>query len=1106
MVQKITEDDSDKNEEDSNQDTVEEAENAQSEQEVDVDDARPKKKIKLSEVFKKGAIVRIKLKNFVTYDMVEFFAGPNMNMIIGPNGTGKSTIVCAIALGLTGKPELLGRQKELRDFVKRGKESATIEIELKGDEKNYVIRRYFKVIGNKSNWKINGAQASEKDVKNLCVKELNVQVDNLCQFLPQDKVSQFAQMNSQELLKETERAAGGFELLEQHQNIIRLRSKQRAHEHSRGADQQHLDLLKRKNEQLENAVQRYKQREVLLRKCTILKCGVADLFGVEKENYKHCKEVSKALKNKVDGLKEEISPVMERLSFLEDGKNSIIKEINTYESKAKNCHLSIVAEFAEAKNLEIKLTDIRNDIQNWKKKKLEKEAKILKLQGIIKNYNKKLAEYVELLREFGLFDEKENEFYSQPTGEWEALQTTLDDLAEKKQHVSAEIEELINEKESYYKKKVFLTNLEDQKLQEINGLSIPRNRILSFLSDREPSTFKFYNYLKDNHNLTFNYPVLGPVVLEVNVVEKRYKNLVENKIFGSLLDFVAKNDHDYFKCLELARAQGVRVNLSSYGRKNTTLQNYLNERRISNDELKRLGFKGYVSDLIDAEEDILIALCEKAKIHLIPYADNEINRHLIEQNRFFSSYIVKDMVYTINRRYGEISERGDRIQTARYLSESVDADRKKSLETAIYGIRHQIQETQREEDKIDNKITKLKVELSDIDDVMAEAKKKKEELLEAKREYKSILAKKSVIENDLRTEQVSIDFETLSLQKKKEIVLLNEKRKTAVINIMQHQEKLIKSTLKKNKLILERAGLDFLIKDLIKMQEKNKEELENAQRQLLISNSERAKIKSVVEKLSEKAENMWKGLNDAENEEIQKTYLPKSLEEIEEELNKTEALAELADRTTFQTVEEYNARKIEINNLTQLLAEKSKVSNEIDDNLKEVKDKWESELRELIATLDKNFSNTFSAIPEEKDDYEKWGIEILVKFRARDKLQVLNAHRQSGGERSVSTILYLMALQELSKAPFRVVDEINQGMDPRNERMVHSLLVKSACNEGKSQYFLITPKLLPNLEYHERMTIACIYNGMYQPAKFNLREAFDNHKKHASSAAVNDEE
>lgn len=37
--------------------------------------------------------------------------------------------------------------------------------------------------------------------------------------------------------------------------------------------------------------------------------------------------------------------------------------------------------------------------------------------------------------------------------------------------------------------------------------------------------------------------------------------------------------------------------------------------------------------------------------------------------------------------------------------------------------------------------------------------------------------------------------------------------------------------------------------------------------------------------------------------------------------------------------------------------------------------------------------------------------QIKVKFRESEELQQLTAHRQSGGERSVSTILYLIALQ-----------------------------------------------------------------------------------------------
>ena len=61
-----------------------------------------------------------------------------------------------------------------------------------------------------------------------------------------------------------------------------------------------------------------------------------------------------------------------------------------------------------------------------------------------------------------------------------------------------------------------------------------------------------------------------------------------------------------------------------------------------------------------------------------------------------------------------------------------------------------------------------------------------------------------------------------------------------------------------------------------------------------------------------------------------------------------------------------------------------------------------------------------------QEDYKEYGIRIKVKYRDNEQLRELTAHHQSGGERSVATILYMMALQELTSCPFRCVDEINQ--------------------------------------------------------------------------------
>ena len=54
------------------------------------------------------------------------------------------------------------------------------------------------------------------------------------------------------------------------------------------------------------------------------------------------------------------------------------------------------------------------------------------------------------------------------------------------------------------------------------------------------------------------------------------------------------------------------------------------------------------------------------------------------------------------------------------------------------------------------------------------------------------------------------------------------------------------------------------------------------------------------------------------------------------------------------------------------------------------------------------------------------GLEVMVKFRDKYDLQRLDPFKQSGGERSVSTALYMMAMQHMTQVPFRCVDEINQ--------------------------------------------------------------------------------
>ena len=63
--------------------------------------------------FKNGSIKRMRLTNFMCVDQTLYSFNPGINFIIGANGTGKSTIVCAIYLIFNGDCKKLGRGKAL---------------------------------------------------------------------------------------------------------------------------------------------------------------------------------------------------------------------------------------------------------------------------------------------------------------------------------------------------------------------------------------------------------------------------------------------------------------------------------------------------------------------------------------------------------------------------------------------------------------------------------------------------------------------------------------------------------------------------------------------------------------------------------------------------------------------------------------------------------------------------------------------------------------------------------------------------------------------------------------------------------------------------------
>lgn len=150
-------------------------------------------------MYSKGQIVRIKCVNVLTYDEVEITPCEKLNLVIGANGSGKSTLICAIILGLGGNPAVVGRASELQKYVKVGRNNASIEIELYNPDGNDIIVRQYNV-KNQSRFQLNGREIPIEKVQRL-MRKYNIQINNLCQILPQEKLEEFAKMNDHERLE-----------------------------------------------------------------------------------------------------------------------------------------------------------------------------------------------------------------------------------------------------------------------------------------------------------------------------------------------------------------------------------------------------------------------------------------------------------------------------------------------------------------------------------------------------------------------------------------------------------------------------------------------------------------------------------------------------------------------------------------------------------------------------------------------------------------------------------------------------------------------------------------------------------------------------------------
>ncbi|XP_043691103.1 structural maintenance of chromosomes protein 5 isoform X3 [Telopea speciosissima] len=1017
------------------------------------------KRIKLSrgqDDYLPGNIIEIELCNFMTFDELIVKPGSRLNLVVGPNGSGKSSVVCAIALGLGGEPQLLGRASSVGAYVKRGEESGYIRISLRGEalEEQISIKRKIDR-HNKSEWMLNGKVVPKKDVVEI-IQRFNIQVNNLTQFLPQDRVCEFAKLTPVQLLEETERAVGDPQLPIQHHSLVDKSHELKRLEVTVKQNGDTLNQLKALNAEQEKDVKRVRQREELLAKVESMRKKLPWLkYDKKQDEWKKAKENADNAKRELAEAARVANDHKERLEeqqrkLKEDGNCK--KERNLLDANIENRKMGV---------------HVRGKYNRIVELRREEESR----QETILKEKEDLAVDKLQLANWPTHDDRKDKIRSLN------LQIRERDCShnEKKLNISGK-EKALNEKREELRKC----------LNSLRDMESANNKLLQALKNTGGDyIFQAYHWVQE-HRHELNKEIYGPVLLEVKVQQPVFANYLEAH--------VPKYIWKAFITQDCADRDLLVRNLTKF---DVAVINY-DMAECSNkvpfavsEEMRKLGIYCRLDQVFDAPNAVKEVLTSLSGLEHAFVGTKETDRKANEVQRLgiFDLWTPENHYRWIRSRYGgHVSASVEHVPGSRLFQSSANVmeiekcrSKKKELEEIIV--------------TLEERCKKLRSESKYLDEDTAELRKQCEELFLASqhdnKKRRDLENRISQRERKIRSLEEGEDMDTITKKLLDEAAELNLQRFQTAIDLKKSLVEAVSHKWSYTIKHMSSIELETKIRELeIDFKQKERFAREASQHYNFCKKESSENHRRVLVALKREAESIAVITPELEQEFLK---MPSTIEDLETAIEDNISQANSILFLNQNILEEYESRQRKIEAISRKLEaddmELKRCLAEID----ALKGKWLPRLRNLVAKINETFSRNFQemavagevSLDEHDMDYDKFGIVIKVKFRQTGQLQVLSAHHQSGGERSVSTILYLVSLQDLTHCPFRVVDEINQGMDPINERKMFQQLVRAASQPNTPQCFLLTPKLLSNLQYSEACCVLHIMNGPWieEPAK-----------------------
>ncbi|XP_041661505.1 structural maintenance of chromosomes protein 6 [Cheilinus undulatus] len=1047
-----------------NEEDEEEMEHANGNQSDEEDGLLTKEMLRAGEVASDAGIVEsITLKNFMCHSHLgPFTFGPNVNFVVGNNGSGKSAVLTALIVALGGNAQATNRGLSLKGFVKQGESSADVSItlcnkgrdaykpEVYGSAINVDLRitreglRTYKLRAK------SGQLVTNKKEELLSILDnFNIQVNNPVSVLTQEMSKYFLHSKGEGdkyrfFMKATQ-------LEQMREDYVYIKATKHVTEDKVQQHSESLKDLKRKYQEKEERYKSLASLDEMQTKLEELQKQMAWALVAEfekelmpmKEKLQSDRRDTEKYDQKVDEWKKKVTEAEDKHKQIQEQLEGITQQVQELQPKSAQLKAEVQRQNAKLKSSEVTVHRCKANLRDLEKDKAQLSSRLNDLK-------------ISISQTTGAESQARAQHMEQIQAELENLRHHISTLEQQIDQYKNACDRANEEQGKIRKEHSVLQRSIDANRRNLQTLESSRSNRLRRFGEHMPALL---NAIQDVHKRgKFKQRPRGPLGFLISLKDPELALAVEVCLKGQLTAFTCDN-HEDEKVL-----QGLMARVFPGGRRPAIITSAFLP-QVHDTRKRAVNHPDYPSVLQALEiEDPVVANCliDQRGIESILLIKNRTDARRVMQGRNPPQNCTQafskdgDQIYN-NRSYTAEQTRanylsGDVEEEIRHLQREMEnqngqANRfqqhMRKLDEDIKQNNRLLKSALMEQKTTTEKATKLQLELTDLRNVEEPQSEDLKPLEEELQEIISKISSKRVEYEEARAQmaEFKVSYEAAEQE---------YKQHKDQINIVAEEADSLKEELNKTD-----QGVMKSKHHKKHYDEKRSAHLRSVQALEASLESKEQELQTSIAKATEIC---------PERMEVRRT--PKSLDSEISRLKVKISTQQEQQGDREEVVRQYKEALENYNKMAQQMKYLNSFIKSLD-NVMSHRLQVYSDLRRFLSArckyyfdsmlLQRGFTGSMAF------DHKNETLAISVQPGQGSNTDLSDMRTLSGGERSFSTVCFVLSLWAITEAPFRCLDEFDVYMDMVNRRISMDMLLKVAAGQRYRQFIFLTPQSMGSL-------------------------------------------